>query len=80
MKKQFLIFIVFLVIIIFFVNYSDDYKKVKDVIDGDTIKLENNKIVRLTGINAPETNGECYQESKEELKELVKGKSVRLEK
>ena len=79
MKKQFLIFILFLIIIILFANYIDTYKKVKDVIDGDTIKLEDGKIIRLIGINAPETNEKCYHEAKEKLKELVKEKVVRLE-
>jgi len=60
----------------------EDYKemRVTEIIDGDTIRVENNKIVRLTGINAPETKEDCYSEAKEELEDLVKHKKVRLEK
>lgn len=52
---------------------------VMDVIDGDTIDLENHERVRLSGINAPET-GECYyNEAKDRLSKLVAGKEVYLE-
>jgi len=54
-------------------------EKVSEVIDGDTIRLSNNKFVRLTGINAPEVDEPCYKEAKEKLIKLVKGKTVRLE-
>ena len=49
------------------------------VVDGDTVILENNETVRLSGINTPET-GECYyQEAKDRLNELVVNKTVFLE-
>jgi len=67
-----------------------DYAKVKSVIDGDTIILENNVKVRYIGIDSPEIlkdkNGkeigqECFaRESLDENKKLVEGKIVRLEK
>jgi len=82
MKKKFLIFILLLIIgFSIYHIYNNYYKieKVSEVIDGDTIKLSNNKFVRLTGINAPEVDESCYKEAKEKLIKLVKGKMVRLE-
>ncbi len=49
------------------------------VLDGDSIQLSNGEEVRLIGINAPEVNGKCYEESKEELQNMVLGKQVTLE-
>ncbi len=49
------------------------------VIDGDTIELSNGEKVRLIGINAPEVNEKCYEESKRELQNMVLGKAVTLE-
>lgn len=59
---------------------------VLNVIDGDTIKLSDGKVVRYIGINTPETKDkrkgiECYgKEAFEKNKELVEGKEIRLEK
>ncbi|QQS61804.1 MAG: thermonuclease family protein [Candidatus Moraniibacteriota bacterium] len=62
--------------------------KVKNVVDGDTVKVfMNDKVetVRLIGINTPETvdprkEVECFgKEASEKVKELLAGKSVRLE-
>jgi len=53
---------------------------VKEVIDGDTIKIDDNIRIRLIGINAPD-KGECfYQEARDFTKKLLEGKEVRLEK
>lgn len=82
MKKKFLIFIILLIIgFSVYHIYNTYYKmeKVSEVIDGDTIKLSNNKFVRLIGINAPEVDEPCYKEAREKLIKLVKGKTVRLE-
>ena len=60
--------------------------RVKRVIDGDTIELENGDKVRYIGINTPESVDprrpvQCFsQEAKEKNRELVEGKMVRLEK
>lgn len=60
--------------------------KVKKVIDGDTILLENNQKVRYIGIDTPELHDprkkiECFaKEAYLENKKLVEGKIVRLEK
>lgn len=49
------------------------------VIDGDTLLLETEEKVRLSGINTPET-GECYYyEAKQRLTELTLGREVYLE-
>jgi micrococcal nuclease len=53
---------------------------VKRVIDGDTFELENGKRVRLLGIEAPEKNEFYFEEATNELKKLVEGKRVLLEK
>ena len=52
---------------------------VTNVVDGDTLDLDNNERIRMSGINTPET-GECYyQEAKEKLAELVLNKRVYVE-
>lgn len=59
---------------------------VLNVIDGDTIKLSDGRVVRYIGINTPETKDkrkgiECFgKEAFEKNKELVEGKEIRLEK
>lgn len=56
------------------------------VIDGDTIEIEGGRKVRYIGIDTPETVNpqkpvECFgSESSRKNKELVEGKSIRLEK
>ena len=85
MKK----FIIVLILLIFINgcitgNFVSEEKegpfKVTNVVDGDTLDLNNSERIRLSGINTPET-GECYyQEAKERLEELVLNKDVTLEK
>lgn len=53
---------------------------VSNVIDGDTVKLQNGEKVRLLGINTPEMGQPYYEEATNRLKELIEGKTVRLEK
>lgn len=53
---------------------------ISEVIDGDTVKLQNGKTVRLLGINAPEKGQPYYEESTSRLRELIEGKEVILEK
>jgi len=59
---------------------------VKRVIDGDTVELEDGKIVRYIGIDAPELHHptksvQCFASASAEFnKKLVEGKNVRLEK
>jgi len=60
--------------------------RVTRVIDGDTIELENGQKVRYIGINTPETvdprkTVECFgEEASAKNKELVEGKTIKLEK
>lgn len=88
MKKVFLLFLVLL----FGCSSSFDYSQIKvfDVIDGDTVILDNGKHLRLTGIDTPElkikVNDEFVDqpqpfglEAKSFLEDLVENKYVRIE-
>ena len=55
-----------------------DLVKVLDVIDGDTILVENNRKIRLAGVEAPESGLCGSTESAKLLSSLVKGKSVKI--
>jgi len=61
-------------------NLRFEYALVTDVIDGDTVILEDGESVRLIGINAPEKGMQHYNEAKEFLEILVLNQKVRLEK
>ncbi|MBI5188299.1 MAG: thermonuclease family protein [Nitrospirae bacterium] len=70
------------------VLHSADYPSqgvVKKVIDGDTIELKSGDVVRYIGIDAPETiysrrmSEAFWKEATEANRELVEGKTVRLE-
>ena len=52
---------------------------VSEVIDGDTIILENGEHIRFLGINTPESGMYFYEEAKEVLEIMVLGKEVILE-
>ena len=95
-RKRFLISIIALLFLILARHISNplpdtktenqpDYFRVKRVIDGDTIVLDNNERVRYLGINTPETHHpvkgvEYYGKEAEEFnKKLVLAKKVRLE-
>jgi micrococcal nuclease len=52
---------------------------VVEVIDGDTIILENGSKIRLIGINTPEKGYAYYIEAKERVKSLILFQNVRLE-
>ena len=66
-------------------SYVGNYKVVR-VIDGDTIEIEGGQKVRYIGIDTPETVDprkpvQCFGlEASKKNKELVEGKTVRLEK
>lgn len=68
------------------INAVEDLVKVTRVIDGDTIEIEGGEKVRYIGIDTPETMDprkpvQCFGvESSKKNKELVEGKTVRLEK
>ena len=85
MKYESLIFLIFIFLISgcatgSAVKYLDGPFFVTKVVDGDTLDLNNNERIRMSGINTPET-GECYyQEAKDKLTDLVLHKEVYTEK
>jgi micrococcal nuclease len=58
---------------------SDKNPQVARVIDGDTFELEDEDRVRLICVNTPERGQPGYNEAKAFLRDLVEGKTVRLE-
>jgi micrococcal nuclease len=52
---------------------------VVEVVDGDTFRLEDGRVVRLIGIDAPERGKYFHERSRDALRSLVLGKRVRLE-
>lgn len=85
MKLFFLILILFTTALIKF-GPGFEIHKVIEVIDGDTIIIENGELVRYIGIDSPETYHpekpkQCYgDEATQRNKELVQGQFVLLEK
>lgn len=57
---------------------SSGFHLVRDVIDGDTIVLQNGELVRYIGIDTPEINEPYYHEAKMRNTVLVMGKMVRV--
>ena len=57
LKKKFKVFLI-LLFLISTNTYAERIEGIALVIDGDTIKIKNNKI-RLSGIDAPESNQLC---------------------
>lgn len=50
--------------------------KVKEVVDGDTVRLPYNKFIRLAGVDAPEKNQRGGAAAKHELERLVEDKTI----
>lgn len=79
------LFAVTILLILSFALAGQSVYKVKRVIDGDTIELENGEPVRYIGIDTPETKHpskplQYYgKEASEANRSLVEGKEVRLE-
>jgi micrococcal nuclease len=53
--------------------------RVKEVIDGDTIVLEDGTKIRYIGLNTPERDRPFYEEATEANRKLVENKEIRLE-
>lgn len=53
--------------------------KVVKVIDGDTVELTNDLVLRYVGMTAPETGEDFEKEATEANKKLVEGKTIKLE-
>jgi len=82
MKK--IIFILLIMICLFISGCIQEQRNlvssnVKEVLDGDTIVLEDGMHVRLLNINAPELGEPCSQEAKTRLEQLVLNKTIWLE-
>jgi len=63
-------------------NGSGEIGRVVNVIDGDTIDVEIDGFthrVRYVGVNTPERDEVCYGEASQANRDLVDGKTVRLE-
>lgn len=58
---------------------DDDLVRISRVVDGDTVELADGRRVRYIGINTPERDQPFYQEATDLNRELVEGKSARLE-
>lgn len=52
---------------------------VNEVVDGDTLELENGRTIRLVGIDAPNRGEELYGQAMEETIKLTEGKKIVLE-
>ena len=52
---------------------------VKRIIDGDTIELQDNTIVRYQGVNAPDSSEPFYKEATDANKKLAEEKKIKLE-
>jgi micrococcal nuclease len=67
-------------------SQQEETLRVKTVVDGDTVELEDGRKVRYIGVNTPEIErgtkkGQCYgQEALRRNRELVEGKEIRMEK
>jgi micrococcal nuclease len=58
---------------------ADEFGRVKQVYDGDTVLFEDGRRVRYLGINAPEFREPFYLKAKRYNESLVLGREVRLE-
>lgn len=86
------LFLTVLIALIFFVIHgtSEPSKKIETpnnsqnavvvaVIDGDTIQISGGQQVRYLGIDTPELGQPFYEEAKDKNRELVLGKTIKLE-
>ncbi len=90
LDKVVLIMISIIIILGFFVFFQPEENEtavvtqetttITDIIDGDTVVIQGGDRVRLLGIDADEKDENCYQEAKEQLKQLILNKEVSLEK
>jgi len=90
-KKNWYFLLIFLIFILFLINYSaldkviqgflieGEEAIIEKIIDGDTIVIENKTSVRLLGINSPEKGEPYYSEAKSFLENLILNKTIYLE-
>jgi len=80
-----LFFVLLILLLLISLTLPEDFYRVVRVIDGDTIELENGRMVRLIGIDTPETvhpskSVEYYgKEAGEFTRKMVEGKRIKLE-
>ena len=77
MKKSTIILLILLFTSSLLFSQDTTYK-VKRVIDGDTIELENGEKVRLIGIDTPEAGQHYGKEASNFTRKMVEGKQVRI--
>ena len=66
----------FLFLFSLYTNKYPETVKVKRVVDGDTFITENNRVIRLLGIDAPEKGQKCFEEARRYLQNLIEGREV----
>ncbi len=59
---------------------DDGTVHVTHIIDGDTMIISGGEHVRLIGIDTPERGEPYYREATQQLRELIEGKNIRMEK
>ncbi len=76
----FLLMTIMIVMSIFLVKQAPDFEEVKviRIVDGDTIIVENNRRIRILGIDAPERNEQGFEASKYLLENIILEKYVNL--
>jgi micrococcal nuclease len=73
------VFMVIAVVLLFTLYPSIRGIRVAEVIDGDTIVLNNKEVIRYIGIDTPEEGQPFYDEATQANRELVQGKQLKLE-
>jgi micrococcal nuclease len=81
MKKMTIVFFIVVIAAFIITNYiqiNKDYT-VSEIVDGDTFKTRDGSTIRLIGVNSPEIGEPCSMEAKDELRNLIYGKDIRME-
>ncbi len=78
MRKILYLGLIIVPLLFFLTSQQKNFVHVDKVVDGDTFVSEG-KYYRLLGIDAPEKGQKCYEEAKNELKNLIENKTVRIE-
>ncbi|MDD4028368.1 MAG: thermonuclease family protein [Caldisericia bacterium] len=81
MRRSFLYILYAVILFLSFSLFScaTSSRYVTDVVDGDTIVVNDGTRIRYIGINTPEKGQRYYSEAKERNRQLVQGKTIYLE-